>query len=296
MNIFAFLAENQAAYLIAVAVLGLLVGSFLNVVIYRLPDMLKRQWRQDCEMFLAESDGKSAKQTKAETNDTNLVTPRSYCPKCHQPVSALDNIPVISYLLLGGKCRHCSTKISLRYPLVETLSALLVLVVALQFGFSPQAGLAMLLTWALLSLSFIDYDHQYLPDNITLPFLWLGLLANLFGVYTDLESALIGAIAGYLILWSVYKLFKAITGKEGMGYGDFKLLAMLGAWLGWQLLPAIILLSSLAGAVIGLLLILFKKQDRHIPIPFGPYLAIAGWLALLWGDQLNKAYINWTGM
>lgn len=295
MDTINFLSGNQPAFLITITILGLLIGSFLNVVIHRLPVMLKKQWRKDCLLFLADDDGKAAPDEMPQEKDINLVTPRSHCPHCGHQITAWENIPVISYLLLRGKCRKCSTHISLRYPAVEILSALLTVAVALRFGFSPQAAMAMLLGWALISLSFIDYDHQYLPDNITLPFLWLGLIVNLNGIYTDIESSLIGAMAGYLILWSIYKLFKAITGKEGMGYGDFKLLAMFGAWLGWQFLPAIIFLSSITGAIIGIALIALKKQDKNIPIPFGPYLAIAGWIALLWGNDINQTYLLWVG-
>jgi leader peptidase (prepilin peptidase)/N-methyltransferase len=211
-------------------------------------------------------------------------------------ITALENIPVLSYLFLRGRCRECKTPISVRYPLIELLSATLVVMVAWKFGFSLQTAMAMLLSWALICLSFIDYDHQYLPDNITLPFLWLGLLLNLDGVFIDLTSAVIGAIAGYLVLWLVFQVFKKITGKEGMGYGDFKLLAMLGAWLGWQALPAIILISTLVGSVLGISLILFKQHDRSHPIPFGPYLAIAGWIVLLWGNKINNAYLNWISL
>lgn len=294
MNIITFLSGNQPAYIITIAILGLLVGSFLNVVIHRLPIMLKKQWRKDCLLFLAEADDKPQTENDPYEEPITLVKPRSRCPQCGHQITAWENIPVISYLLLRAKCRKCETKISLRYPLIEILSAILVVSVAIRFGFSWEAAMAMLFSWALISLSFIDYDHQYLPDNITLPFLWLGLVINLNGVYTDIESALIGAMAGYLILWSIYKLFKAITGKEGMGYGDFKLLAMFGAWLGWQLLPVIIFLSSVAGAVIGISLIALKRHDKNIPIPFGPYLAIAGWIALLWGQEINLAYLGWV--
>ncbi|MDH5651501.1 MAG: A24 family peptidase [Gammaproteobacteria bacterium] len=293
MNIVIFLSQNPFAYILTVFILGLLVGSFLNVVILRLPVMLKKQWHRDCQLFLAEHENRTLEETPVTEKKFNLILPRSHCPQCGHMIAAWENIPLISYLLLRGKCRKCSTPISIRYPLIELLSGLLSVYAALHFGFTTQAATTMLLGWALLSLSFIDYDHQYLPDNITLPFLWLGLILNLQGVYTDIESALIGAMAGYLILWSIYQLFKAATGKEGMGFGDFKLLAMFGAWLGWQMLPAIIFLSSITGAVIGLALIVLNKQDKNIPIPFGPYLAIAGWLALLYGQDINQAYLAW---
>jgi len=296
MDIITFLSENQTTYLFSVAVVGLLVGSFLNVVIYRLPIVLKKQWRQDCLLFLAEDSDKQTSVENINEPTFGLITPRSHCPQCGHQISAWENIPIFSYLLLRGKCRACAAPVSLRYPVVELLGATLAVAVAWKFGFTLQAAMAIVLSWALISMSFIDYDHQYLPDNITLPLLWLGLIANLNGLFTDIESALIGTMAGYLILWSIYKLFKALTGKEGMGYGDFKLLAMFGAWLGWQQLPAIIFLSSVAGAVIGISLILLKQHERNKPIPFGPYLAIAGWIALLWGDDINQAYLNWVGL
>jgi len=263
-------------YLSIIIVLGLLVGSFLNVVIYRLPVMLKRQWKTDCVAFLEQEKIRSTDEAgDAAIAPFNLIVPRSRCPHCGHLITALENIPVLSYLFLRGRCRECRTAISFRYPLIEILSASLVALVAWKLGVTLQASMAMLLTWGLICLSFIDYDHQYLPDNITLPFLWLGLFLNLNGLFVDLPSAVIGAMAGYLILWFVYQIFKKLTGKEGMGYGDFKLLAMLGAWLGWQALPAIILLSTLVGSIIGISLVLFKQHDRSHPIPFGPYLAIS---------------------
>lgn len=286
-----YLAGSPALLLFGAGVIGLLIGSFLNVVIYRLPKMLDAEWRRQCRELLAcTEDGAS------DEERLSLSRPRSRCPHCGHPVSALENIPVLSYLVLRGRCRACGTRISARYPLVELLTALLTVVVVWQFGPTWQAAAGLALTWALLALTFIDLDHQILPDDITLPFVWAGLLLNLFGVYTDLVSSVIGAVAGYLALWSVYHLFRLLTGKEGMGYGDFKLLALLGAWLGWQMLPAIILLSSLVGAVVGIALILLRRHERGVPIPFGPYLAAAGWLALLWGPELNRAYLNWIGL
>ena len=288
------LQHNTVLYLSLVAVLGLLVGSFLNVVIYRLPEILKRQWKTDCVSFLAQ-ENESAPDSTSDSDDKpfNLVVPRSRCPRCGHLITAVENIPVLSFIFLKGRCRECKTPISIRYPLIEILSASLAVLVAWKYGFSYQAAMGIILSWALISLSLIDYDHMYLPDNITLPFLWLGLLLNLNGLFIDLSSAVIGAIAGYLVLWVVYQIFKKITGKEGMGYGDFKLLAMLGAWLGWQALPAIILISSLVGSIIGISLILLKQHHRDRPIPFGPYLAIAGWIVLLWGNDINSAYLNW---
>jgi leader peptidase (prepilin peptidase)/N-methyltransferase len=265
-------------------ILGLAIGSFLNVVIYRLPLMMERAWRRDCD----ELSG----MVPAQEERFDLSVPRSRCPHCGHMVNARDNIPVISYLLLRGRCRACGAHISLRYPLVEILTAALTVMTALHFGFNWQALFAVLLTWSLIALSFIDFDKQLLPDSITLPFLWLGLLLSLFDVYTDTQASIIGAAAGYLSLWSIYHLFRLLTGKEGMGYGDFKLFALFGAWLGWQSLPLIILLSSAVGAVIGISLIMFRGRDRSIPIPFGPYLAIAGWIALLWGEQLTAWYLR----
>ncbi|HEB77175.1 MAG TPA: prepilin peptidase, partial [Methylothermaceae bacterium] len=222
--------------------------------------------------------------------------PPSRCPHCGHHIRAWENIPILSWLWLRGRCSQCRAAISPRYPLIEGLTAVLSLAVAWRFGVSPQALWALVLTWSLIALSFIDYDHQLLPDILTLPLLWLGLLLSLFGIFTDPRSAIMGAAAGYLLLWGIYQLFRLITGKEGMGYGDFKLLALFGAWLGWQMLPLIILLSSLVGAVFGLALILLRGRDRELPIPFGPYLAIAGWIALLWGEQLNRWYLQLSGI
>jgi leader peptidase (prepilin peptidase)/N-methyltransferase len=257
--------------------LGLLVGSFLNVVIYRLPVMMETRWRRDCCELL------EVEQEKQET-PINLATPNSHCPHCKTPIKPWQNIPVVSYLLLRGKCGNCAVPISPRYPIVELVTGLMTLALAGFFEFSPALLGAVLLTWALIALTMIDVDHQLLPDDITLPLLWLGLLFNLQATYTSLTDAVIGAMAGYLILWTIYQTFKLLTGKEGMGYGDFKLLAALGAWVGWQMLPEIILLSSLVGAICGIALMLIKRRGKEIPIPFGPYLAVAGWLALLFGD------------
>ena len=266
------------------AVIGLLVGSFLNVVIHRLPKMMDNDWRSQC----AELHG----QATPDTEVLSLSVPRSRCPQCGHPITALENIPVISWLVLRGKCSACRTPISPRYPIVEALTSLLSTLAAVHFGFGWAAAGALLLIWGLIALTFIDYDTQLLPDSITLPLLWAGLLLNLFGTYTDLQSAVVGAMAGYLSLWSVYWGFKLVTGKEGMGYGDFKLLAALGAWLGWQTLPLIILLSSLVGALLGIALIVLAKRGRNVPIPFGPYLATAGLIALLWGKELTEAYLR----
>jgi leader peptidase (prepilin peptidase)/N-methyltransferase len=275
-----------AAVLAASLVLGLLVGSFLNVVIYRLPLQLAATWRRDARDFL---DLKP--DAEAAPEQLNVVFPASHCPQCGTPVKTLHNIPLLSYLLLRGRCAHCRAPISLQYPLVELASGLLAVMVVYQFGLTATGALALLFSWSLLALTGIDFNEQLLPDGITLPLLWLGLLANVNGLFTSLDSAVIGAAVGYLSLWSVFWLFKLITGKEGMGHGDFKLLAALGAWLGWQQLLLIILLSSLVGAVVGLLLIILGR-DRQVPIPFGPYLAAAGWIALIWGESLTSSYLG----
>ncbi|MDE2234036.1 MAG: prepilin peptidase [Gammaproteobacteria bacterium] len=287
MYLVTFLEATPWAFVSVVCCLGLMVGSFLNVVIHRLPIMLDRQWRQHCAEL--------HEQPVAETEPYNLVVPRSRCPHCGHAIGALENIPLLSYLFLRGRCSACKQPISLRYPLIELLSGILCAWVAWHFGFGWQALAALLLTWALLALSVIDLDRQLLPDNITLPFLWLGLLFNAAQVFTDLRSAVIGAVAGYLLLWCVYQLFRLLTRKEGMGFGDFKLLAMLGAWLGWQSLPLIILLASAAGALLGIGLILARRVQRGNPIPFGPYLAAAGWIAMLWGPQITRAYFHLMG-
>jgi len=275
---------DPAVFTSLCAALGLMVGSFLNVVIHRLPKMMEGQWRAEH----AEMSG--VEMQPAERY--NLIVPRSRCPACGHPITALENIPVLSYLIQDGKCTACRAKISPRYPVVEALTGALSGYVAWRFGYSAAAAGALLFAWAMIALAFIDLDTFFLPDDITLPLLWTGLLFNLGGVYTDLPSAVIGAISGYLVLWSVYWLFKLATGKEGMGYGDFKLLAAIGAWLGWQLLPLVILLSSLVGAVIGISLIVFARHGRNVPIPFGPYLAVAGLVALFYGNALNKHYLG----
>ena len=273
-------------------VLGLIVGSFLNVVIHRLPIMMEQRWRQEARDYLAEGPS-AAPAPPAEA--FNLLVPRSRCPYCSRPISALENIPVFSYLLLRGRCAGCKERIPLRYPIIEIAAGLLAVAVAWRFGPTTAGGAALVLTWALLCLSAIDIDRQLLPDSITLPLLWLGLLLSLGGVFVGSHAGIIGAAAGYLALWLVYMAFKLLTRKEGMGHGDFKLLAALGAWLGWQALPLIILLSSVVGAAIGLALILVRGRDRNVPIPFGPYLAAAGWITLMWGDSIAHAYLAWLG-
>lgn len=273
-------------YFSLVFLFSLMIGSFLNVVIHRLPIMLEREWQ-------AEYLGYFNPETQPHQEERyNLMVPRSACPHCGHAITAMENIPLLSWLWLKGRCRECQAPISARYPLVELLTALLSLIVAATLA--PGWGLlaALLLTWVLVALTFIDLDKMLLPDQLTLPLLWGGLLFNLTGGFVPLADAVIGAMAGYLVLWSLYWAFKLLTGKEGMGYGDFKLLAALGAWLGWQALPIVLLLSSLVGAFIGIGLILLRNHHQNKPIPFGPYLAIAGWIALLWGDTITRWYLT----
>lgn len=282
----AFFEQVPWAFNASVLVLGLLVGSFLNVVIYRLPRMMQHEWRSDCLEFLEQ-------QPKEDQEEPlGLVLPRSRCGQCGHQITALENIPIISYLFLKGKCSSCGASISIQYPLVELFTGLVSLWIALHFGVTLQTAFALIFSWSLIAASGIDIGHKLLPDNITLPLMWLGILLSFFNIFIDLETSIIGAIAGYMSLWSVYIVFKVITGKEGMGHGDFKLLAMLGAWMGWKVLFIIILTSSLVGAVVGISMIVLKKSSRATQIPFGPYLAAAGWISLLYGDQLNKFYFS----
>ncbi|OIQ91900.1 type 4 prepilin-like protein leader peptide-processing enzyme [mine drainage metagenome] len=283
MSLRDFLAD-PAHFAAACLLFGLAIGSFLNVVIHRLPQILEREWRAQCAELAGEPG--------PVQEPLSLSRPRSRCPKCGHPISAWENIPLLSYLVLRGRCRACRARISPRYPAIEALTALLSAYAGWHFGFTVTAAGALLFVWAMIALTFIDLDTQLLPDDITLPLLWLGLLVNIGGGFTDLESAVIGAICGYLALWTVYWGFKLATGKEGMGYGDFKLLAAIGAWFGWQLLPLTILLSSLVGATVGIALIVLARRGREVPIPFGPYLAIAGLLALFWGQALTHAYLG----
>lgn len=292
MDVITLLQTQSVTFIMTALILGLLVGSFINVVIYRLPVMMNNEWQQQCHELLHPDIENN--QQKQNTEAFNLYTPRSRCPHCNHKITALENIPIISYLFLKGRCSSCAKSISPRYALIELLTGSLTAVVAWHFGFSWQAGAAMLLTWALIAMSFIDIDQQLLPDDITLPWLWLGLILSLFPVFVDSHTSLIGAAAGYLSLWGIFWLFKILTGKEGMGYGDFKLLALLGAWMGWQLLPVIILLSSIVGAVIGVAMIVILGRDKNIPIPFGPYLAAAGWIAMLWGTDITKSYLSYS--
>jgi len=277
------LQANSTLFITVSAIFGLMVGSFLNVVIYRLPKMMEQEWHNNC----LELQGKDI---PAQPQFT-LSKPRSSCPSCGHKIRAFENVPVISYLLLKGRCSACKTAISMRYPATEILSGTLIGLTSWQFGYTAATFFAWIFVFALIALTFIDFDTQLLPDDITLPLLWLGLLFNLNSGFTDLKSAVIGAMAGYLFLWSVFWLFKLIRGKEGMGYGDFKLLAAIGAWFGWQLLPAVILLSSTLGAIIGIALIILTKRGKDVPIPFGPFLAIGGIAALFFGQQLAQIYL-----
>jgi leader peptidase (prepilin peptidase)/N-methyltransferase len=302
------LAQSPTAFIAVALLVGLIVGSFLNVVIHRLPIMLEQQWQAHCRQPPASPAGAVAAQVAASAAASpaaadpppfNLVVPRSCCPACKAPIHALQNIPLLSYVLLRGRCAHCQARISLRYPLVELLSGLATAIVAWQFGFGWAAACGMLVSWFLIALTFIDLDHQLLPDSLTLPLLWLGLVASLTGwvssahaLPSDPASAIGGAAIGYLSLWALYHAFRLLTGKEGMGYGDFKLLAALGAWLGWQMLLPIVLLSAGVGAIVGVALIALRRQQRGNPMPFGPFLAGAGWLAMLWGPHMVTRYLG----
>lgn len=284
------LLEGERIVLVLLAMaLGCTIGSFLNVVCLRLPKMMERDWRTQCCELLGT-------QPEQPVEPFNLAFPPSRCPQCGHSIRAWENVPVISYLFLRGRCAGCQTRISVRYPCVEAACGLLSAVVAWHFGFTWQCAAALGLTWSLLTLAIIDFDTQLLPDDITLPLVWAGLLLALGNVFVPLQDAVIGAVAGYMILWIIYWLFKLVTGREGMGYGDFKLLAALGAWMGWQALPQIILLSSLAGAVFGIAIIVLRGRDRQIPMPFGPYLATAGWIALLWGNDISRWYAGVSGL
>lgn len=280
-----FFLANPVTFIVITGLYGLLVGSFLNVVIHRLPKMLEQRWRAECQEVMA-IEGVPAGPA------FNLITPRSRCPHCSHKITALQNIPVISYLMLRGKCAGCGAPISARYPLIELLTAALSMVVAWHFGAHGIMLAALVLTWSLIALTFIDYDTYLLPDVIVLPILWLGLLLNTGGLFVDLHAAVIGAALAYLFLWIIFWAFKILTGKEGMGFGDFKLFALFGAWLGWQQLPLLILLAAAAGAVIGIAVIVVNKKGRDHPIPFGPFLAIAGFISLIWGEPLMRAYMS----
>ncbi len=303
------LTEAPALLFTVVILLGLIVGSFLNVVIARLPRIMDAEWRRDCAELTADAvaplpearqpDAEPAATSSASHPDPRALTlsqPPSHCPHCGHRIRAWENIPVLSFLWLRGRCRACRAPISWRYPVVETLTALLSVVVVWQFGLTAQAAAALLLTWGLVALAFIDADTQLLPDDITLPLLWIGLLLSLGPVFVDSHAAIMGAVAGYLSLWLVFHAFRLLTGKEGMGRGDFKLLALFGAWMGWQALPQIVLLSAVPGALFGIALILAGRTGRETPMPFGPFLAIAGWINLLWGPDITAMYLRWSGL
>jgi leader peptidase (prepilin peptidase)/N-methyltransferase len=288
MTLLSALQSSDPLLFFVCILFGLFVGSFLNVVAYRLPIMMARGWRRECREYLE-------LEPEAEPSAFNLMVPRSACPSCDKQISGWGNIPVLSWLFLRGRCGNCKTRISIQYPLVELMTAVLSLLVAMKFGATMQTVFALLFTWALISLALIDLHTTLLPDSITLPLMWLGLVISLVPVFVDSHQAIIGAAAGYMVLWVVFQAFRLITGKEGMGFGDFKLLAALGAWLGWMKLPLIILLSSLTGAVVGIMMMVLLKHRRDKPIPFGPYLAVAGWVALMWGDQIITVYTSQFG-
>jgi leader peptidase (prepilin peptidase)/N-methyltransferase len=294
-------SSSPALFAGSVFLLGLVVGSFLNVVIYRLPIMLEREWQSQAAEVLITSTATT--NIPAPTERFTLSTPRSACPACKSPIKAWHNIPVVSWLALRGRCASCKTKISARYPVVELATAVLSAWVAYHFGFGAPAACALIITWTLIALTGIDIDHQLLPDNMTLPLMWAGLVAAVAigpiagaALPVSPKAAIIGAAAGYLSLWLVFHAFKLVTGKEGMGYGDFKLFAALGAWLGWKVLPLVIILSAATGAVLGILMIVFRGRDRAAPMPFGPYLAAAGWLAMMYGDSLVNGYLRISGL
>ena len=288
MEMLQTLESTPALFYATVVVLGLVIGSFLNVVIHRLPVILKNTWSRQCQELL----GPEHVDDHAASRPYNLLMPASHCPACGHRIRAIENIPVASYLFLRGRCAACRTRIPARYPLIEIATASLSFITAVHFGVTQQTAAALAFTWMIIPLCMIDYDEQLLPDCITLPLLWAGLAASLAGIFIDSRESIIGAISGYLCLWAIYHLFKLATGKEGMGYGDFKLLAAIGAWVGWQALPVVILFSSVVGAATGILLIAFKSRNRGQPIPFGPFLASAGWITLLWGQDILDLYLH----
>jgi leader peptidase (prepilin peptidase)/N-methyltransferase len=286
--------ESAVLFVGVVFAFCLVIGSFLNVVIHRLPIMMERDWREQCEEF-----AKTVPEKELPVGRFDLIVPRSRCPACGTAIKAWQNIPVVSYLLLGGKCAKCGESISARYPLVELFTAILAATCAWRFGIGWEALMAIVMTLALMPIAIIDAETQLIPDSIVLPLMWIGLAMSLFSpmlgaqtLFISPQDAIVGAMAGYLSLWTVYQLFKLVTGKEGMGYGDFKLLAALGAWLGWQQLPLIVLMSAVVGAIVGILMMVFRKHERSVPIPFGPYLAAAGWIAMLWGDVITTSYLD----
>lgn len=296
-DLIALFEQSPTIFYTTITILGLIIGSFLNVVIYRLPKMMENEWFCECrELLVDELKPADKKQNRTkhakEPEVLSLSKPASTCPNCGHKIKIIENIPVLSWLFLKGKCSSCANPISARYPIIESVSGILSLVVAMHYGVTIQTVFMLILTWSLITLTMIDADKMILPDQITLPLVWLGLLLNLNGVFIGLEQAVVGAMVGYLSLWSIFWLFKLVTGKEGMGYGDFKLFAVFGAWFGWELLPVLILMASLVGAVIGISLMVFKNHEGSKPIPFGPYLAIAGWITALWGNDIWQWYLG----
>jgi len=291
MEIFNALRENPTFFLIVVGLFSLLIGSFLNAAIYRIPIMLQQSWREECEELFG---GESEQSTPKEK--FNLMVPRSQCPSCGHMITALENIPVLSYLFLGGKCSSCKNKISIQYPVLEILTTLVSVFVAWKFGFGWQTLAALLFTWVLILLSMIDAKTMLLPDNLTLPLMWFGIAVNYHGLFVDLQSSVLGAMFGYLSLWSLFHLFKLITGKDGMGYGDFKILAAIGAWGGWQILPFTVFAASTLGAIIGILLIVIQRNKESQPIPFGPWLALAGFIGFIWRDEIITTMGRYFGL
>jgi len=286
--------QYPAFFYTSVALISLAIGSFLNVVIYRFPKMLEQGWYDECREFLSDELDKT-NQPKA-SDKISLSKPNSSCPKCGHSIRFYENIPIISWLFLKGKCSSCQSNISIRYPLIEATTALLSVLIASKYGVSLQTLFLLILTWGLISLTMIDFDHMLLPDQITLPLMWLGLLVNTAATFVSLQDAVIGAAAGYMSLFSIFWLFKLLTGKEGMGFGDFKLVAVFGAWMGWQLLPLLILMASFVGAFVGISLMVFKNHQREQAIPFGPYLAVAGWITLIWGQSIWDWYLSTLGL
>jgi leader peptidase (prepilin peptidase)/N-methyltransferase len=287
--IFQLMSDSNGVFLSTIFMVSLMVGSFLNVVIYRLPIMMEREWKAEYQGYF-----EPEKLSDTELKPFNLVKPDSTCPRCQHQIRAWENIPLLSWLLLKGRCSQCKNKISMRYPLVELSTALLSLLLAWHFGFGLAAVAGVVFTWMLVAMVFIDLDKMLLPDQLTLPLLWLGLILSVNHTFVSTGDAIIGAALGYLSLWSLYWAFKLLTGKEGMGYGDFKLLAALGAWVGWQHLPIVILLSSFVGAIVGITMLSLQDKDKSQPIPFGPYLVAAGWITLLYGDLIAQYYLDWA--
>jgi leader peptidase (prepilin peptidase)/N-methyltransferase len=299
MTLIEQLAESQALLLSAAALLGLIIGSFLNVVILRLPRMMEAEWRRECAELNGDDDTTDPMREQGSTVDPDTLTlnhPPSHCPSCGYAIRPWENIPILSFLMLKGRCSNCGVRISPRYPVIEALTAVLSIIVVWKFGATAQAAFGLLLTWGLIALAAIDMDTQLLPDSITQPLLWLGLLLSLGPVFVDSSTAILGAAAGFSVLWVVFQLYRLLTGKEGMGHGDFKLLAVFGAWMGWQMLPQVVLLSALPGALFGVVLIATGRSGRDTPMPFGPFLAISGWISFIWGAEIAEAYLRFSGL